>query len=360
MSAQIRAQGDRVHLSSADSSPDRIPFRTAIVEARGGLLRWDPTDAVTVPDADVDDVDAAAVWLAEIYGPEVADAVSRGTDATLPVGEGDPAVIDAVLRLGHLAWAGAWWPAGSRVPALDPALLAAETALTTHIVEHLLDDDQAVERALADAATAPAALAAVPSALAIDADRMLSALSALAEDYGVVLDATPGRSISGAREEWALAAGGAHASRAGVEVASGSAPVRWTDVPAQTVAAESEARWTIRQHAGAAVLHVEVPAVDSPHAGRSLVARFGPAELGTEVILERGSAMFHGEAEVPASALFLPAADRTLRVHDPLLSAEDDGAPEPLDQRERVLAFAASRLSSPDASLAERVAGARA
>lgn len=356
MSVQIRVQGDAVRVSSSEALPDRMPYLVALVEVAGGLLHWDPTEHIVLPDADVDDLHAATGWLAEIYGQEVADAVGQGADATLPLGDGDPAIVDAVLRLGHLAWARAWWPAGARFPALDPALLAAETAVTAHDVEHLLDDDRAIERALADAADAPSALAALPPAFAAEAERLLSTLTDLSEDYGVALGSAEPVAV---REDWALAASGVHDVREGVEIASGRATVRWSDVPAQTVDAEAEARWVIRQRGGAAVLRVEAAAVDSPLASRSLIARFGPAELGVEVVLRRETSLFQGEAEVPASALFLPSAEHTLWVRDPVLSPEDDGASDPHDAREQVLSFVATRLLSPAASLAERTAGAR-
>lgn len=359
MTLRIRVQGDLAHLSSADGAFDRVPCLTAVVEVRGGLLHGDPTGPASLPDADIDDVDAASAWLADVYGPETADAVIRGVHGATRIEPGDQTVIDAVLRLARLTWTRAWWPAGARVPAVDPVLLAAEIALAAHAVEHLLDDDLATERALADAAGIAPALAALPPALAAEGERLLSALTALSEDYGVALDPAEATAADAAqvRQEWALAAGGARDASDGIGVASGSAVVRWGDVPAQTVDAEAEARWTLRQSAGVATLRVEVPAVDAPSSGRTLAARFGPAELGVDVALRRDGALFRGEAEVPASALFLPAGERLLWVRDPLLSPADADAPDSAADRERVLSVAAARILSPDASLAERAAG---
>lgn len=371
MSVRIRIQGDLAHVSSSDAVLDRMPYLTAVVEAKGGLLHWDPTEPAVVPDADIDDTDAATGWLADLYGQEVADAVGRSTDASadavVRIGQGDRGVIDGVLRLGHLTWAQAWWPAGAGIPALDPAVLAAEIAVSTHVVEHLLDDESAVERAVEDAVDAPSALAALPAAFTREGEHLLTVLSTLAEDHGVALESAEGgpAGAESRREEWTLAAGGTHGAALGVEVASGSAPVRWCDVPPQTVAADDDAAWVIRRHAGSAVLQVEVPAVDAPGSGRMLRARFGPAALGVEVELRRETTLFRGEAEVAASALFLPADQRTLWVRDPVLSPgdelipEDEGAPDPVAARERVLSFAASQLLSPTAPLAERAAGAQ-
>ncbi|WP_223622271.1 hypothetical protein [Microbacterium sp. EST19A] len=352
MSTLIRVRDGVAHISTGLGTPQGAPFLTAIVEASGALLHWDPTAGVASPDADIDDVAAASGWLADIYGAAVSDAVRAGGDAAaVDVDPDDPRLVDAVLRLGHLAWARAWWPAGARIPALDPALLAAEVAVASHTVSHLLDDDDAVERALQDAADAGTALAALSEVLAAEGAELSGALAELADDHGVdLLPATTRRA------EWALAAGGAGPSPAGIEVASGTAPIRWTDVPAQTVDAEGEARWSLRQRGGGTTLRVEVPAVDRATT-ESLRARFGPGDTAVEVALARVADRFEGEAVVVASLVFLPAHERTLWVRDPVL-APSPGAPESADDRERTLQFATLRLHAPHASLAERAAGA--
>ncbi|WP_435747012.1 hypothetical protein [Microbacterium sp. PMB16] len=357
MSMQIRVGDGVVHVTSGRTESIDAPFRTTIVEAAGALLHADPTAEATIPDADIDDVDAAAGWLSDLYGPEIADAVRRGVDTSVAwTGPGDAGIADAVQRLGQLTWARAWWPAGARIPALDPALLAAEIATTSHLLSHMLDDDEAVERALQDAADAPSALAALPPALASDGARLAHALLELADDHGVAL--LPSRE---ARQEWALAAGGAErhpgSADAGIELASGSAAVRWADVPAQTVDAEAAAHWSLRQRAGNATLHIEVPAVDAPFAARSLRARFGPADSGIEVALERDGNLFGGETAVAASVAFLPAGERVLWVHDPAL-VSSPGEPDRESDRDRVLQYAASRIGAAGASLAERAAAA--
>jgi hypothetical protein len=163
------------------------------------------------------------------------------------------------------------------------------------------------------------------------------------------------------RAEWALAAGGDRPAPAadGVVVAQGTAAVQWSDVPPQTVDAAADARWMLLQGTDAPFLRVEVPAVDGAPSSTGLRALFGPMDAGLEVELHRDDSSFVGEGVVPASALFLPPAARTLRVHDPLMSSAAAG-PESADDRALILAFAASRLAAPEASLAERAAGARA
>lgn len=368
MSTHIRVRDGIAHVSAGSISTGpistgpaaatRAPFLTAIVEATGALLHWDPTAGAALPDADIGDATAASGWLAEVYGTTIAEAVLRGDDVSVTVaGSGarepaDPRIVDAVLRLGHLTWARAWWPASARLPALDPALLATEIARTSHDLTHLLDDDEAVERALHDAADAPGVLAALPPALAADGAALATALAELADDHGIALLAA-----ASTREEWALAAGGPGAPASGIEIANGTAPVRWADVPAQSVDAEGVAHWALSQHAGAVTLRVEVPAVDTAFAARTLRARFGPAASGVDVALERDGSRFFGEAAVAASLAFLPADARTLWVRDPML-ASAPGSPESAADRDRVRRFAALRLGSPAASLAERAAGA--
>ncbi|PVE94741.1 MULTISPECIES: hypothetical protein [unclassified Microbacterium] len=352
MSTLIRVRDGVAHLSSGVSGVEDPSFLTAIVEGAGALLHWDATAGANWPDADIDDIAAASGWLADVYGPAVAAAASSESDAAVEIADADPGIVEAVLRLGHLAWARAWWPAGARIPALDPALLAAEIALTSHLVSHLLDDEDAVEHALRDAADAASRLAALPLALAPDGAAVSAELAELADDHGIAL-----LPVTTAREEWALAAGGAGPASAGIELATGADAVRWADVPAQSVDAEGEARWWLRQHDGRMTLRVEVPAVDADVAATTLAARFGPSDSAVDLALERVGDRFSGETDVPASVAFLPAGERTLWVHDPVL-APSPGAPETAEARDTVIRFAADRLESPSTSLAERSAGA--
>lgn len=374
----------------AERTMHAASFATALVEARGAHLSWDVTSGDRFPDAEISDVLSAGAWLDQVYGPNVADAVRAGAAEPIVLALPESAeLVDKARRLAHVNWARAWWPAGATVPALDPALLAAEMALLSSSLEHVLDDDEAVERALFDAEDALTALAAVSEALAAEAARVAEALTELADTYGVELAPTD-VPTSTRREEWALAAGGHDLGGSGFEVASGTAQVRWADVPAQTVAADADARWSLRQESGVTTLHATVPAApksiraaairpDAEHGSRALsedtssapktnrvvatgipvlTARFGPESVGIDIPLQHDGAGFTGTAEVPASALFLPAAVRTLWVRDPLMGVEP-GAPESVDLRARVRDLAAAHLDLPTASLAERAAGVR-
>lgn len=350
----------------AEHTMHAAPFVTALVEARGAHLSWGVTSGDRFPDAEISDALSAEAWLDQIYGPQIADAVRAGAvraGATGPIVLAlpeDTELVDTTRRLAHATWARAWWPAGTSVPALDLALLAAETAVLTNDLEHLLDDDEAVERALFDAEDALTALASVSGPLAAEAARMAEALTELADMYGVNL-AQADVSALAHRDEWALAAGGRDFGQSGLEMARGTAQVRWADVPAQTIAADADAQWSLRQESGVTTLNVAVPVAPKSNravATRSAVvtARFGPESAGIDIELQHDGAAFAGTAEVPASVLFLPVSDRTLWVRDPLMALEP-GAPESVDLRTRVRNLAVARLDLPIATLAERTAG---
>ena len=351
MSLWIRIDAGAAVLSHDAPHEERSALRTALVEARGALLSWDVVSDERFPDAEVHSPREAAGWLAEVYGDAVAAAVLTGADTAVTLPE-SPELLDAVHRLGRLLWAADWWPAGIQIPALDAALLAAETAVAAHAVAHLLDDDDATERALAQATAAPSTLAAIAADFPADAAALLDAITAVADDHGIELSpALPGADAA----EWALAAGAHAAADEGIELSQGSALVRWADVPAQTVAADSDARWSLRHVGGASQLHVSVAAV--PGAKAELWARFGPESVDIDIPLHSNGVLFTGRAPVAASVALLPHDERTLWVRDPLLAPTTD-ATESDDDRAALLACAQQRLGDPHASLTERAAGA--
>ncbi|KXP14274.1 hypothetical protein [Tsukamurella pseudospumae] len=326
------------HLESTEATPAPVPpHLAAVVEARGALLVWRIDRDEPLPDALIHDHAAALEWLPEVYGPMVTEgALSAAARLVRPAAS---AAVGAVRRLAHLAWCGAWWPAGLALPALSSDLLAAETAFRTAELEYLLDDPDAVEYALDGARHAVRA--------AEEADGVLAArLRDLLEDNGIAAVAVDAR-----QEDWALAAGhGAAGAPPGITVASGATPVAWAGVPAQTVAADAPATWELVQHEGAQVLRIAVPAVGR---GARLIARFGPEPV--TVTAEYDGLAYRGETPAPPALLRLRAEERVLRVHDArMASAAPD--PEPADERAAVLAFAATRLADPWTA-AERVAG---
>lgn len=349
MSLWISIEDGTAVISASASFAERPPLRTAMIEARGALLSWDAAAGERFPDAEIHTPLEAAGWLEEIYGGAIAAAVRAGEDTSHPL-PSDAELVDAAHRLAQLLWARDWWPAGIYTPSLSHPILAAEIAVAAHTAEHLLDDDDAVERALHDALDAPSALAAAPARYRDDAAALVDALTDLADDNGVALNlamlATP--------EDWALAAGSRAQTGDGIEIGHGTAPVRWADVPFQTVAADSDAQWSLRHVDGVPHLHVSVAAV--PGATAELWACFGPESLDIDVPLRGDGIAFTGAVQVAASVALLPLEDRTLWVRDPIL-APVPGPAESEADRDAVRAHAVSRLDDPEASLAERAAG---
>ena len=297
------------------------PERTALLEARGATLYWDVlSDAPPV--VDVHDEALAADWLWD-----------------LP---------DTAREPAYLGWARAWWPvsAAAGVPPLDPALLAAELAVATAAVDHLLDDEDAVERTVAAAAPAVHSLAALaddPELGPRAADLSLR-LADLAEDHGITLPApVPAPS---AQAGFALAAGGQ--AESDVVVLRGSAPVDWALVPQGVVDAAADATWSVVRRDGELVLAVSVPTMtDMP-----LAARFGQVD----VPIADGT----GAVTVPPTVLLLPATQRNLTVYAPgFATPESTVDSEAAGRRAALVAMARARLTAPDATLTERAAGRR-
>lgn len=379
MSIWIRIRDGAATLSAAPPPQlERAVFRTALIEARGALLSWDVASRERFPDAEIHNPVEASLWLPEIYGDAIAAAViaaaendaarndaarNDAVETTLPAPD-DAELAAAAHRLAWLTWARDWWPAGVYTPALSIPILAAEMAVAAHAVAHLLDDEEAVERALPDAVDAPSALAAVHPQFRADAAALVDALAALADDHGVVLNPAM---LAADSSDWALAAGARAQVGEGVEIGHGTAPVRWADVPAQTVAADSDAQWSLRHVDGVPHLHVSVAAVRSASAvtgadaagGIELWARFGPDALDIDIPLRGDGTAFTGNAQVAASVALLPLEERTLWVRDPLLAAVP-GPAESEEDRDLVRERAVSRIDDPEASLAERAAGADA
>jgi hypothetical protein len=315
------------------------PERTALLEARGALLAWDVLVDDPVPSARVHDPAPAADWLWEFYGT----SDFTGDEVVVPA-DGDWRVRDAGRVVAHLRWADAWWPASATagVPALDPALLRAELAVATAEVEHLLDDEDATERALAEVGP----FTADPAV-----DALATRLAALAEDYGVALaEATvPSRST------FALAAGGGEQGD-GVTVLSGADGVDWALVPQGVVDAAADAEWSVVRRQGSTFLEVAVS--PGPRGGARLAARFGRVEVELDDI--DGLGRITGRTAVPPTVLLLPPAQRVLTVYAPDFAVPAPATdPDGPARRAAIVAYARTRADSPTATLTERLAGRR-
>lgn len=326
-------------------SPPAAPERTALVEARGALLTWDVLAGEAFPSARIHDLRRASEWLWAVYGP---DAITDDTTSIEPSGT------PGLRRLGWLRWARSWWPA-SAVAGIDPlaaSVLDAELALETAGCEAMLDDEDAVTRALT--AVDLGALDLLVTDGQPGAAELRDALTDLADAFGVALR---GEVLASTRNDWALAAGDGPATT-GVTLAHGTAELDWSRFPAGAVDAMGTADWRLIRTSAGTELDVRVPAAPPvrwpvPEPGLvTLTAGFGPIELE----LSRAGLLFEGRMPVPATVLALPAAQRVLSVWAPGFAAASGAV-----DRAAVLGYARTRLSlagqgHPDASLAELVA----
>jgi len=310
------------------------PENTALVEAAGAVLAWDVLGGDPVPAARIDDPERAAEWLWEIYGAAADGVLGGATDVTVPA-EGDWRVRDACRALAQLNWVEAWWPASvpAGVPAVDVVVLRAERAVLTSTVEHLLDDPDAVTRALASVVLPP-----VPA--------LAEQVSALAEDYGVSLSAAVP-----ARAGYALAAGGIGSS-AGTTVLTGSSTVDWALVPAGVVDAGAPADWAVVRRQGTTVLEVSV--APGPRPGPRLAARFADVDVSLSEVDALGR--LTGSAPVPPSVLLLPPDRRAVTVYAPDFAAPTAPDPGAEARRAALIAYARTRSGASDATLTERTA----
>jgi hypothetical protein len=311
------------------------PEVTALLEASGAVLAWDIRTGDAAPAARIHDPARAAEWLWEVYGSVAEDILDDAEDVTVPA-DGDWSVRDACRTVAQLDWARAWWPASASagVPALDPVVLRAERALALSTVEHLLDDQDAVARAL--------------GSVALPADQELAGrVAALAEDYGIELSPAPAPTRAG----FALAAGGGHGG-AGTTVLTGTSAVDWTLVPAGSVDAAAPAEWAVVRRNGATVIEVSV--APGPWPAGPLAARFGEVDVALHEV--DGLGRVTGSAPVPASVLLSPPAERTVVVYAPGFAAPVAPDPGAEARREAVIAYARSRAGSPSATLTERTA----
>nr|WP_042193576.1 hypothetical protein [Kibdelosporangium sp. MJ126-NF4]CEL20781.1 hypothetical protein [Kibdelosporangium sp. MJ126-NF4]CTQ98415.1 hypothetical protein [Kibdelosporangium sp. MJ126-NF4] len=304
------------------------PEQTAMVEAAGALVSWDLLGGAE-PVVEVHDADRAAEWLWELQ---------------------EPHAVAALHRLAHVHWAQSWWPASTvaGVPPLHPALLAAEHALATAAVSHLLDDDEATERALSTLLPLPLdALAADPD-LRAESLALADRVAELAEDFGVPV---PEPAAAGRRDDYALAAGG-RGQPDGLVVQRGSAPVDWSLVPPGAVDAVAEASWIIVRRNGISVLEASVLPSPTGFPPR-LAARFGPVDLELE---PTPTGELTGTVALPATALLLPADQRVLTVYAPGFAEPAPPDPDAPARRAALVEFALARLDNPTATLTERTA----
>ena len=373
MSRTIRMTATRSAEGVVLGAPPRRTERTALLEADGALLLWDAVgadadagsdaassaaapasaevdpDAGSLPAAIVWDVRRAAAWAWEIYGREVTAALLRVAEAEAEgsaeddsisfVAEPGPSAEPARLA-ARAAWARAWWPASAlaAIPPLDPRLLALEGGAALADIAHLLDDEDAGERALAAALVAAERLVPAPSGhggVGNGADdenvagvaELVARVREAADDLGIRADDARAEAhaaeslVSAGRGDYALAAGEAGTTSPGggrgVVVASGTAGLDLAALAPSTVDPAAEARWSIVRDGDGTTLGVFVDRAPAhpadPIAPEPLEAVFA----GVRVRLVPARSVFAGSVPVPATILLTRPEQRTLEVCSP-------------------------------------------
>lgn len=333
------------------------PEHTAVLETQGALLLWDELSPRRYPCAEIHDLGRAADWLWEIYGRGPSEAI-RGDAHTIAPDTDAPQVLAAARALAHLHWAEAWWPASqlAEVPPLSTAILRAEAALATAAVDHLLDDDEAVERALRHLDLAPVTALVEDPVLGTTATDIVNRLADLADDHGVELRAdqaaTPARP-----DDWTLAAGTSGGDT--LTVMTGTTAVDWTRVAPGQVDAAANAAWSVSRRSGTTVVSASIAA--APSTPDSTTAARLRARLGdVEIVLHRNrdASVYSGEAETDSSVLRIAPAHRILQVYSPHIAAHptQNTDPDAASRRTAIITRARRCLTAEDASLAERAA----
>ena len=331
---------------------------TAVVEAHGALLLWDELSVKPHPSAWIFDTERAADWLWEVYGGRGAAAVFSPVPASrIQVDHHSSAVLTRLRRLASINWADVWWPTSEQanIPPLSNVLLATERALETFAVEHLLDDESAVEHALAAIDLHSLENWYDDPLVGERVRQSHDRIEKLFIDYGVnptstsaSTSAEPPHAVS---PEWALAAGDHRVG--GTVVLHGKSPVMWSHVARGSVDAAAVARWTLSRHVGETILSVSVPSGEHPTA--ALIARMGDGEVSLPHKHDSGE--YRGWASVPSGLLLQPASARRVLVYGPdVTTTPDELDPASADRQTAVIEHARSRLGEPDALLAQRAA----
>ncbi|MEO3761712.1 hypothetical protein ABGB19_25960 [Mycobacterium sp. B14F4] len=334
----------------------------AVVEVSGAVLSWTVDDG---SDAQITFTDPArADWLWRVVGESGHSVLASALLARSPeeVGTVELSGVDvrpgALGRLRRLAlghWLRRWWPASQRdaIAMLDGALLEAEIALLTAEAQDFFGDDtfdSDIEQLLAPHSAALNAAAAQGDPRVID---LVDRCREVADDAGVAF----GEEFAvRRRDDYALAAGGDRRGHGPGAVANGTASINWAAVPPGIFdAAEETVDWTIEVTGGdvEAVVRAELTGYGSPH-GIAVRLR-SDGGVGAGVLAADGGASFP-----LTGADGTPLPETVAWNHDWGTTEVTVGAdvPESMQTRERVRAFARSRLGRPadDAFLAEILA----
>lgn len=334
----------------------------AVLEVSGAVLSWTVDGA---GDAQITFTDPAqADWLWRVIGESGHSALASALQARSPDDAGivelagvdvRPGVLGPLRRLALGHWLRRWWPASQRdgIASLDGALLDAEIALLTAAAQDFFSEDtfdSDMSHLLAPHSAALNAAAAEGDPRVVE---IVERCRDLAQDAGVAfgVEATAGR-----REDYALAAGGDGGGLRPGALATGTASINWAAVPPGVFdAAEHTVDWTVEITGDAveAAVRAELIGNGSPN-GIAVRLRSG-AVSGAGVLTADGRSTFP-----LVDADDRPIAESVAWNRDWSATAVTVGADvdESVQTRDRVRAFARSRLSRPadDAFLAEILA----
>ncbi|MFD5175538.1 hypothetical protein ACFWM1_06965 [Nocardia sp. NPDC058379] len=268
-----------------------------VLEVAGGHLTWSLLAGPDLPAAVLDDPDAAQDWLWAVYGEEVALAVADAHERRAVV---DPARATSVLtaaslrpdlaaalrRLAYAHWASRWWPASTvdGIPALDPALLAADIDELTEACDMALDVEPPTPLDRPAGFDVPDRLAEADSGAAGASRRGGSAHPTGPEPFGPQSghSTSPGSEQADARprpesaraDDYALAAGGP-GSTGGLVFTRGRGECDWRRCPPGIVDAGGGAvSWQAVRAEGASTVQVSV--VAAPGGPREVPAHLRP------------------------------------------------------------------------------------
>ncbi|OBG17907.1 hypothetical protein A5765_05265 [Mycolicibacterium celeriflavum] len=332
----------------------------AVLEVSGAVLSWVVDDAAE-PQITFTDP-ARADWLWRVVGESGHQAVASALDGRTPL---DSVEVDGVnllpgpveplrrLALGH--WLRRWWPASQRdaIPVLDSAILDAEVALLTAAAQDYFGDDTFDSELTYLLAPHAPRLNAAAQEGDLRVVALVDGCRNIADDIGLALDAEPATSR---RDDYALAAGAQARGRGAGVIAGGTTSINWGAVPPGIFdAADGTVDWTVELDGDVVngVIGAELTGLGSP---RGIAVRLQSGTVGGA-----GALGADGRAAVPLTDPEQgPLTEHAAWNHDwqdtTVTIGVDVG--EAVQTRERVRAFARSRLHQPvaDAFLAEILA----
>ena len=339
--------------------PAPVPA-VAVLEVSGAVLSWSIEALADPPVISFTDAERAD-WMWRVLGEaghvSVVEAL-RDRDPTEVIELSSVSVLpgstDVLRRLALGHWFRRWWPASRRdgIAVLDRSVLDAELAMRTAAAEDYFTDDTL------DADVA-GLLAPRGAALGSHRDPRVDLLVArcreLADEIGLQWD-SPGIGAA-RREDYALAAGSGDEPRPPGAIAFGSVTIAWSDVPPGIFdAAEQNLGWAVVAEDAAVTARVRA-AISGPESSEGIPVSLRCGVFHAAGVLDAdGGAVLpvFGAQERPAEEVQAWNADwSAMRV-----SVGAGGAGEPSGLRDRVRAFARSRLARPadDAFLAELLA----